>query len=479
MSASRRRMTGSVCAAFLVVFVAFIATWSGGGGVEVTTDADEQRPDAPSRPAALAAPTDGVASRLLPVLVEPSTDLAQGQVVAISGSGFTPGATLGAVLCSAGAAGGGGVAFCELAHYDNFPAGSEGSFADDYVLRRFIETPAEGTVDCGESTDRCLLAVGNINDYDESGGSFISYQGASDPPPPQLVVSPPDGLADGQVVSVKGTGVRAAPDARLRLCPAGRETDATCAQLVGQPDGPGVGGELSVTVQLSRFLGSQEGRIDCAVAPGCVLTTTEYAGRLAVVPIGFDPSAGPSPQAPPPPPTVTETTVPPPELEVTSTVPEPTTTVAPEVTTTVPEPPITVAPEPGEATGPLSDLDLRLELDDTTLAPGESTGGAIVIENNTQLTIVDPSCAIVDISFGLVPTSEPDAPEQGGSAVESECEAGGFPMPPGFTITSDLPAPFTAVHGGDDDPLQPGDYLAVVRFDRVLEPLSTPVTVTP
>lgn len=465
--------------------VAFGSMWSG-DGIMVTTEAEESEPDAPSRPAGLAAPTDGVASRLLPVFVEPSTQLSHGQVVGISGSGFTPGATLGAVLCSAGAAGGGGVAFCELAHYDNFEASSEGTFADDYVLRRFIVTPAEGTVDCGESTDRCLLAVGNINDYDESGGSFISHQGAPDPPPPQLVVSPSQGLADGQVISVKGTGVRAAPDARLRLCPAGREeTPETCTPLVGQPDGPGVGGQLSVTVQVGRFLGSEEGRIDCAAPPGCVLTTTEYAGRLAVVPIGFDPSAGASPEAPPPPPTVTETTVPPPappttvEPDVTTTVPETTTTVAPEPGgANIPEPTTTVAPGPGGATGPLSDLDLRLELDDTTLSPGAATGGAIVIENNTQRTIVDPSCTLVNISFGLVPTSEPDAPEQGGSTVETECEPGGFPMPPGFTIRSDLPAPFTR-HGVDDGPLQPGDYLAVVRFDRVLEPLSAPVTVTP
>jgi hypothetical protein len=65
-------------------------------------------------------------------------------------------------------------------------------------LRRFITTPTEGRVDCAEATDRCLLAVGNVRDYDESGGSFISYAGAADPPPPQLAVTPSDGLPTGR-----------------------------------------------------------------------------------------------------------------------------------------------------------------------------------------------------------------------------------------------------------------------------------------
>lgn len=458
------------------MMVAFMAMWSGGGPMVTTEEDVEPQPGAPSRRAGLAAPTDGAASRLLPVVVEPSTQLVDGQVVGISGSGFTPGATLGAVLCSAGASGGGGVAFCELAHYDNFPANAEGTFADDYVLRRFITTPAEGRVDCAEATDRCLLAVGNINDYDESGGSFISYAGAADPPAPQLAVTPSDGLADGQVISVKGTGLRAAPDGRLRQCPAGREADPACAPLVAQPDGPAVGGQLSVTVPVARFLGSEQGQVDCAAPPGCVLTTTEYAGRFAIVPLGFDPSA---PQAPPPPPPTTTvpevaTTVPPeaaPETtETTTPPPDPTTTEMPEPTTTL-------VPDPSEPTGPLSDLDLRLELDDTTLVSGGSTQGRIVVENNTERTIVDPSCQLVSMSFGLVPASEPSAPMQGGWTVEADCEPGGFQMPSGFAARWDLADRVTARDGGEG--LEPGEYLAVVRFARGIDQqLSQPVTVT-
>jgi hypothetical protein len=255
----------------------------------------------------LAAPTDGTASRLLPVVVEPSTGLAHGQTVRISGSGFSPGASLGAVLCSAGAAGGGGVAFCELAFYDNFSASAEGHFTDDYLVRRFITTPSEGRVDCAASTDRCLLAVGNVSDYDESGGSFISYDGAPHPPPPALRISPSSGLTDGQVISVRGTGVRAAPDGWLRQCPAGALDAPVCRRLDAVPEGPAVGGELSVRVTVARVLGTAAGSVDCTVAPGCVLATTEYAGRTASLPLDFAPVEVPTTTS-----TTTSTVLPPP-----------------------------------------------------------------------------------------------------------------------------------------------------------------------
>jgi hypothetical protein len=282
-----------ISVALIAVAAVAVASRSGRGEVDAEPEPADgivdpaPGPEASSRSVSLLGPMDGKDSRLLPVLVEPSTGLGDGQTVTISGSGFTPGARLGAVLCSSGAAGGGGVTFCELAHYDNFSASAEGAFVDDYVLRRFITTPADGVVDCAESTDRCILGVGNISDYDESGGSFISYEGAPQPPPPSLQVVPSVALIDGQVLSVRGTGVRAAPDGWLRQCPAGDLDSASCQRLDARPDGPLVGGELAVTVSVPRHLGAGAQAVDCAAPPGCVLATTEYAGRLATVPLQF------------------------------------------------------------------------------------------------------------------------------------------------------------------------------------------------
>jgi hypothetical protein len=444
------------------MIVAFMAM-SSGGGLMVTTEEDvEPQPGAPSRPAALAAPTDGVASRVLPVVVEPSTQLTDGQVVGISGSGFTPRATLGAVLCSAGAAGGGGVAFCELAHYDNFEASSEGTFSDEYRLRRFITTPTEGRVDCAEATDRCLLAVGNIRDYDESGGSFISYAGAADPPPPQLAVTPSDGLADGQVISVTGTGLRAAPDGRLRQCPAGGEAGVTCVPLVAELDGPAVGGRLAVTVRVVRHLGSGDGRVDCAAPPGCVLTSTEYAGRLAIVPLGFDAAAQPVPPPPLPPAAAPEVT--------TTVLPGPPGSAVPETSAPPPQPTTTEVVGPGEATGSLDDLDLRLELDDSTLGPGGTTDGFLVVENRTGRTILDTACGLAGYDFGIVPSSLT-------TVVEVECGPDGLAMPPGYADRRPI-GTFVA-RDGEHEPLEPGAYEAVVRFhDPEIAQRSALVTVT-
>jgi thiamine monophosphate kinase len=60
-----------------------------------------------------------------------------------------------------------------------------------------------------------------------------------------------------------------------------------CRRLDAQLVGPQVGGELSVTVAVAGVLGSGADAVDCAAPPGCVLATTEYAGRLATVPLQF------------------------------------------------------------------------------------------------------------------------------------------------------------------------------------------------
>ena len=139
------------------------------------------------------------------------------------------------------------------------------------------------------------------------------------------------------------------------------------------------------------------------------------------------------------------------------------------ITTTTPTTTTSSQAAVGGSGDALGDLDLRLELDDTTLAPGESTSGRIIIDNNTTNTIVDPHCALVGIDFGLVPADQPDAPLSG--SVEVECEPGGRSIAPGVALRSDASAAFSA--------FEPGDYLAIVRHhDDGSAPLIVPVTVT-
>jgi hypothetical protein len=141
--------------------------------------------------------------------------------------------------------------------------------------------------------------------------------------------------------------------------------------------------------------------------------------------------------------------------------PPPPTTAPTEGTATTPPPlPPTAPPPPSAAVdGPLSELELRLELDDTTLAAGESTQSYLSIENDTDRTIVDPGCVLASYEFGIVPADQPDGPLLGRSV--ADCAPGGFPMLPGHVERSTAAVIEARAPGGG--PLPPGDYLAVLR----------------
>ena len=118
------------------------------------------------------------------------------------------------------------------------------------------------------------------------------------PPPATLVVEPADGLADGQQVTVTGTGFRPGSEVYVAQCTAEGRRFSRCSHLAGEGhvDATGV---LTGTVEVRREIGYDD-PIDCAtVEGGCTLETgAAFDGaRLAAVPITFDPAA---PLAPPP-----------------------------------------------------------------------------------------------------------------------------------------------------------------------------------
>ena len=60
--------------------------------------------------------------------------------------------------------------------------------------------------------ERCIVAMGAINDYDRSGGFGVAFAGGGEPIDiPTITVSPAEGLADGDVVHVEGEGSSPAP----------------------------------------------------------------------------------------------------------------------------------------------------------------------------------------------------------------------------------------------------------------------------
>jgi hypothetical protein len=271
-----------------------------------------------------AGPRDGLDSLRLPVSVEPDVDLVDGQVVTVSGSQFPPFTSLGVVMCSGVVEMGGGAAQCQLSPFTQVESDSEGAFTVEYTVRRLIVIGGE-VVDCGGPTPEhldatCVVAVGAISDYDQSGIAPVAFDGSVAPPPlPTLQVSPSEGLVDGDLVTVSVSGATSEWGWWPQLCtnvdtsewydtpegetaPDGAYNEMWCEELGGQwfdqapPAGP-------IELPVQRWFGAMSGSlyVDCGEAPGrCWIQVQTGPLPLEPVPISFDPSV-PAPPPPPPP----------------------------------------------------------------------------------------------------------------------------------------------------------------------------------
>jgi len=117
-------------------------------------------------------------------------------------------------------------------------------------------------------------------------------------------------------------------------------------------------------------------------------------------------------------------------------------------------------------------LDLILESDE--VASGGKIGSQLSVRNDSaRQTIVDPACHLSAWTFGLVPAGQPDAGVW--QQIVTDCE-GSFEMEPGFSRTGTTFDFFARTRTGE--PLQPGEYYAVVEIQGRSERLVEPVTVT-
>jgi hypothetical protein len=158
------------------------------------------------------APWDGADSLLLPVNVEPSTGLVDGQTVTVTGAFFPPGRSFGVVMCTTQAVEY-GVSACDIGRFAQGTTSTDGTFTASFTVERYFWVAGQ-QVDCmagnidpadwmaarnaGEPplsvTDptrfSCIVAVGLLDDYDQSGGFPISFDGAvtgPDAPAPDTV----------------------------------------------------------------------------------------------------------------------------------------------------------------------------------------------------------------------------------------------------------------------------------------------------
>ena len=249
-------------------------------------------------PIAIGAPDDGKDSVGLPVTAEPSTGLTDGQTVMVTGSGFPPGVAVGVVMCAkeAGADHGGrGVDACNIGHFSQGDTDQDGNVSIDFSVRRLLVVDGE-EIDCASEPGRCILGMGMLSDYDQSGGVAVDFDPDEPlPEPPAITLSKYDGIADGEEVRVRVSGLL--PDSHIAFLEC--TSDGHCAEL-GRETADSAG-SFTGDVRLWRNLGVPAGagadrppNVDCAVER-CTVTIRAQAPRgrrAAPVPISFDPALG-------------------------------------------------------------------------------------------------------------------------------------------------------------------------------------------
>ncbi len=264
-----------------------------------TTIPDAPAPDFDNAPApiGLGAPDDGKDSVRLPVIVEPPTGLVDGQMVSVSGQGFAPDSSIGVVMCTKEAGvdhGGRGIEACNISRYGQGMSDAQGNATIEFRVQRLLLFDGQ-EVDCASEPGRCIVGMGMISDYDQSGGFAVDFDPSVPlPDPPTVELGKTEGIADGETVSIVVTGLVPDSDLFVQQC----ADDYSCADSSSTQGSADSSGRFEGTVRLWRSFGAYGERgpfnVDCAVTP-CQLTVGGDSGGSRVipsVPISFDPTRG-------------------------------------------------------------------------------------------------------------------------------------------------------------------------------------------
>lgn len=228
-----------VALAVVALLAAAVLLLAPTGDAEVAVDEDgtstssttepEPEPDSDRRdtsypaPLALGAPHDGKDSIGLPVKAEPATGLVDGQTVQVTGTGFPPGESVGVVMCTREAGrdhGARGVDACNIGRYASATADADGVATASFQVSRLVVLDGQ-EVDCASEAQRCLIGMGMISDYDQSGGVLIGFDPTAPlPEPPVVSVEGDAPFTDGQQVTVRVDGLRPNSSVGATVCTA-------------------------------------------------------------------------------------------------------------------------------------------------------------------------------------------------------------------------------------------------------------------
>jgi len=243
------------------------------------------------------------------VTVDPSTGLADGQPVTITGSGFTPGASVGAAECGAAVAQSHSTSDCDLSNAPIVQADSNGTAVIHIRAKATITTPNGGAIDCVTAAEPCIMGMGDTSDLsnpEKQGGGPITFDPNAPPvPPPSVSLTPTGDLVDRQQVAVYATGFLPGEFVSILQCAAQNLDKTPCSESFnygggGQADPTGA---VAFGLTVRRAVRVDNERFDCASAVGaCVVVVQASGGPAGTAPLSFDPSV-----PLPPPPTLTVT----------------------------------------------------------------------------------------------------------------------------------------------------------------------------
>ena len=250
------------------------------------------------------------ASAAVTVTVDPSTGLADGQAVTITGTGFSPNASVGAAECSAAVGQSRSTNDCDLTNAPIVQADSSGTAVIHLRAKRTITTPNSGEVDCVTAAQPCIIGMGDTSDLmnpEKTGGAPITFDPNAPPvPPPDVSLTPSDDLIDRQQVAVYATGFIPGEFVTAVQCAVQNLDKNPCSESFGYGFAGGQAdptGAVAFGITVRRAVRVNNARFDCASAPGaCVVAVQATGGPLGTAPLGFDPSV-----PLPPPPTLTVT----------------------------------------------------------------------------------------------------------------------------------------------------------------------------
>ncbi|MEM7143128.1 MAG: neocarzinostatin apoprotein domain-containing protein [Actinomycetota bacterium] len=238
---------------------------------------------------------DGLDSVRLPLEVTPDSDLVDGQSVRVRGTGFTPGASVALIQCAGingenGQAGEGGVGNCDLSNYVLGGVDQQGFVDMQLTVHRYIAT-GDGEIDCALATVQCAMAIGNIQNYDESGVAPIWFDGnVEGVRSPYLTLDRTSGLRDGDPIVVTGANFQPGEEVSLSQCIIGGPYSfGSCfaSDLITDTVVVGDDGTFTVTISARRelpFYGA-----DCFDDPyGCRVAAQGWSDAPNPVGITYD-----------------------------------------------------------------------------------------------------------------------------------------------------------------------------------------------